>query len=56
MNSELQEKLLGIQNLCNEILQCIAANNTEDAKRKSWLLHEVICTKFGNGYGKKEEE
>lgn len=56
MNNELQEKLVGVQNICNSILQSLATNNIENAKQKSWLLHEVICTKFGNGYGNKKEE
>lgn len=46
-NNELQQKIVNIQCLCNEILQSLSINDIQNAKQKSWLLHEVICTKFG---------
>lgn len=55
MDIELQEKLINVKNLCNDILQNLVTNNIDNAKQKSWLLHEVICTKFGKDYGEKEE-
>ena len=42
-----------LQRLCNDILQNISVNNIEIAKRKSWLLNEVINTQLGKNY---EEE
>lgn len=51
-----QEQFQRLQILCNDILQNIATNNLEIAKKKSWLLHEVICTKCGENYDKKEKD
>lgn len=49
-----QEQFQRLQILCNNILQSIAENNIENAKRQSWLLHETICVKYGIDYDKKK--
>lgn len=51
-----QAQFQKLQVLCNDILQNIAINNIEMAKKKRWLLHEVICTKHGKNYGKEEKD
>lgn len=51
-----QEQFQRLQVLCNNILKNIASDNIDMAKRQSWLLHEVICTKHGKNYGKEEKD
>lgn len=51
-----QEQFKRLQILCNDILQNIATNNIESAKEQSWLLHEVICVKYGEDYEKTEKD
>lgn len=55
MNDKFQEIIVRVQNIYQDIMNNLVSNNIDQAKRKSWLLHELICTKFGNDYGKKEE-
>lgn len=50
------EQFKRLQILCNDILQNISVNNIEMAKQQSWLLHEIICTKCGENYGKEEKD
>lgn len=49
-------ELTTIANLYNSILSDLYNNNSNDAKKKSWLAHEIVCTKFGGSKWEEEKK